>query len=134
MYVMNSLRYERSIHRGLSNAMHDTETFWTMAPQPTCKCLGVGASCTVKLRFLHPKNHVKDKIPNQTFSQQLTGLIVKSKAEKIIRKVNKDCIMFQHEDFGRQLVWALQCYVQVDIQGPEQSFLKKKPWSRLLLL
>ena len=51
-----------------------------------------------------------------------------------IRKVNKDCIMFQHEDFGRQLVWALQRYVQVNIQGPEQSFFKKKPRSCLLLL
>ena len=76
-----------------------TKIFWTMAPQLTCKHLGVGASCTVKLRFLHPKNHVKDKIPNQTSSQQLTGLIVQSKAEKIICKVNKDCIVFRHEDF-----------------------------------
>ena len=105
-----------------------------MAPQPTCKRLGVGASCTVQLRFLHPKTHVKDKIPNQTVSQQLTGLIVQSKVEKIIHKVNKECIMFRHEDFSRQLIWALQHYVQVDIQSPEQSFFKKKPRSCLLLL
>ena len=113
MYVMNSSRYERSIRQGLSNVVHDTKTFWTMAPQPTCKHLGVGASCTIKLRFLHPKNHVKDKIPNQTSLQQLTGLIVQSKAEKIIRKVNKDCIVLPHEDLGGQLAWALQRYVQV---------------------
>ena len=49
-------------------------------------------------------------------------LIVQSKVEKIIRKVNKDCIVFRHEDFSGQLVWALQHYVQVNIQGPEQSF------------
>ena len=65
------------------------------------------------------KNLVKDKIPNQTPSQQLTGLIVQS-------KVNKDCIVFRHEDFGRQLVWPLQRYVQVDIQGPEQSFFEEE--------
>ena len=105
-----------------------------MAPQPTCMWLGVGASCTVKLRFLHSKNHVKDKIPNQTVSQQLSGLIVQSKAEKVICKVNKECIVFQHEDFGGQLVWALQHYVQVAIQGPEEFFFKMKPWSCLLLL
>ena len=34
--------------------------------------------------------------------------------------------MFQHEDFGGQLVWALQQYVQVDIQGPEQSFFEEE--------
>ena len=34
--------------------------------------------------------------------------------------------MFQHEDFGGQLVWALQQDVQVDIQGPEQSFFEEE--------
>ena len=114
--------------------VHDTKSFWTMAPQPTHKQLCVGASCTIKLRFLHPKYHVKDKIPNQTASQQLTGLIVQSKAEKVIYKVNKECIVFQHEDFGGQLIWALQHYVQVNIQGQRSLFLKKKPRSHLLLL
>ena len=108
MYATNLSRYSTSIHRGLSNVVRDTKNFWTMTPQPTRKRLGVGASCTIKLRFLHPKNQVKDKIPNQSSSQQLTRLIVQSKAEKIIRKVNKDCIVFRHEDFGGQLVWALQ--------------------------
>ena len=126
MYVMNSSRYATSIRQGLLNVVCDTKIFWTMTPQPTRKRLGVGASCTIKLRFLHPKNQVKDKIPNQSLSQQLTGLIVQSKAEKIIHKVNKDCIVFRHEDFGGQLVWALQRYVQVDIQGLEQSFLEEE--------
>ena len=34
--------------------------------------------------------------------------------------------MFRHEDFGGQLVWALQRYVQVDIEGPEQSFFEEE--------
>ena len=34
--------------------------------------------------------------------------------------------MFRHEDFGRQLIWALQCYVQVNIQGPEESFFEEE--------
>ena len=35
--------------------------------------------------------------------------------------------MFQHEDFGRQLVWAVQWYVQVDIQGQETQELPTAP-------
>ena len=72
--------------------------------------------------------------PHQGQDSQLTALIVQSKAEKVTCKVNKECLVFQHEDFGGQLIWALQCYVQVDIQGPEESFLIKKCRSRLLLL
>ena len=34
--------------------------------------------------------------------------------------------MFRHDDFGRQLIWALQRYVQVDIQGPEQSCFEEE--------
>ena len=34
--------------------------------------------------------------------------------------------MFQHEDLGRQLIRALQHYVQVDIQGPEESFFEEE--------
>ena len=33
-----------------------------MAPK---KWLGVGAECTVSLRFLHPKDKFVEKIPNQ---------------------------------------------------------------------
>ena len=34
--------------------------------------------------------------------------------------------MFRHEDFGRQLVLVLQQYVQVNIQGPDQSFFEEE--------
>ena len=30
--------------------------------------------------------------------------------------------MFRHEDFGGHLIWALQCYVSVDVEGPPESF------------
>ena len=93
----------------------------TMAPIAQQKRLGVGASCTVKLRFLHPKNKVKDKVPNQMATQALSGLIAKRQQEKTIRNKSKECMVFWHEDFRGQLVWALGCYITVDIAGPEES-------------
>jgi hypothetical protein len=50
----------------------------------TKKRLGVGAECTVSLRYLHPKDKVKQKIPNQTNAQKISGLVVQGKEEKII--------------------------------------------------
>ena len=32
------------------------------------------------------------------------------------------CVIFQHEDFGRQLIWALQHYVSINIESQEESF------------
>ena len=59
IYVMNSSRYERSICRGLSNVVCDTKKFWTMAPQPTHKRLGVGASLTEFRQPLQVQSHLE---------------------------------------------------------------------------
>ena len=96
----------------------------TMAPRLH---LGVGALCTVKLQFLHLKDKVNEKVPNQSASQSISGLIVQSKVEKSIRKATKSCVIFHHEDFGGQLTWALPRYVTVDVQGPEEAFFKEEP-------
>ena len=45
----------------------------TMAPK---KRFGVGAECTVSLLFLHLKDKIAEKIPNQTMSQKLSVLVV----------------------------------------------------------
>ena len=95
-----------------------------MPPTAQQKRLGVGASCTVSVRFLHPKNKVKEVIHNQTASQKLSGLIGQGKEEKTIRKAGKECIVFCHEDFGGQLIWALQRYVSIDVEGPPESFFE----------
>ena len=89
------------------------------------KRLGVGASCTVRLRFLHPKNKVKEVIQNQTATQQLNGLIVQSREVKSICQEDKECIVFRHKDFGGQLLWALERGVVVDIEGPEETFFNQ---------
>ena len=91
------------------------------------KRLGVGASCTVRLRFLHPKNKVKDIIQNQTVTQQLNGLIVQSREVKSIRREDKECIIFRHKDFGGQLLWTLERGVVVDIEGPAETFFNQPP-------
>ena len=94
------------------------EDHFTMAPK---KRVGIGAECTVSLRFLHPKNKVKATIPNQTSTQKLSSLIVQSKEKKTIRREEKDCIVFRHEDFNKP-IWCLSSYVKVDVEGPEETF------------
>ena len=91
------------------------------------KQLGVGASCTIRLCFLHPKNKVKEVIQNQTATQQLNGLIAQSREVKSIRREDKECIVFRHKDIGGQLLWALERGLVVDIEGPEETFFNQPP-------
>ena len=54
-------------------------------------------------------------------------MIVQSNTEKSIQKAAKPCIIFHHEGFGGQLIWALPRYVTVGIQGPEEAFFEEEP-------
>ena len=60
-------------------------------------------------------------------SQELSGLIVQSGEFQAIQREQKECVIFHHEDFGGQLVWALQCYVSVDIEGAEDMLFVQAP-------
>ena len=41
-------------------------------------------------------------------------------------EAGKEIVMFHHEDFGGQLIWALQRYVSIDVEGPPESFFEAK--------
>ena len=44
----------------------------------------------------------------------------------MIWKAGKECVVFHHEDFGGQLIWALQHYISIDEEGPPppESFIE----------
>ena len=80
----------------------------TMAPK---KWLGVDAECTVSLRFLHPKDKIAEKIPNQTKSQKLSVLVVQERVMKPMLYKVTQCVVIRHEDFRGQLLWCMEKYV-----------------------
>ena len=91
----------------------------TMAPK---KWLGVGAECTVSLHFLHPKDKIAEKIPNQTKAQKISVLVVQGRVEKPIWCKATQCVMFRHKDFSGHLLWCMEKYVKVDVEGPKETF------------
>ena len=44
----------------------------------------------------------------------------------MIQKAGKECVTFHHEDFGGYLIWALQHYISIDVEGPPESFFEAK--------
>ena len=49
---------------------------------------------------------------------------MQGREEQPIRKEQKLCVVFCHEDFGGQLVWAFQRYMSIDIEGPSTTFFE----------
>ena len=98
------------------------ETAWCGCRMHSITVLGVGAECTVSLCFLHPKDKIAEKIPNQTKAQKLSALVVQDRVEKHIQHKATQCVMFRHEDFGGQVLWCMEKYVKVDVEGPKETF------------
>ena len=60
-------------------------------------------------------------------SQELSGLMAQKQEFQAIQREQKEFVIFCHEDFRGQLVWALQCYVSVDIEGAQDMLFVKAP-------
>ena len=60
-------------------------------------------------------------------SQELSSLIVQKWEFQAIQRGQKECVIFCYEDFGRQLVWALQHYVPLDIEGAQDMLFVEAP-------
>ena len=87
------------------------------------KWLGGGAEFTVSLRFLHPKDKIAEKIPNQIKAQKLSVLVVQERVEKPICRKATQCVLFGHQSFGGQLLWCMEKYVKVDVEGPKETYV-----------
>ena len=68
---------------------------------------GVGALCSVLIRYLHPRRDVDTKYPRARFDDRLDGLLVQRRQ---IKKVNhRDqtvIVLFRHDDFPNLLVYC----------------------------
>ena len=49
-------------------------------------------------------------------------LVVQERVEKSIQHKAMQCVVFRHKDFGGQLLWCMEKYVKVDVEGPKEAF------------
>ena len=54
-------------------------------------------------------------------------LVVQERVEKPIRHKAMQCVIFRHEDFGGQLLWCMEKYVKVDVEGTKETFFDAIP-------
>jgi hypothetical protein len=62
------------------------------------KRLGIGATYSVGVRYLHPKRLLKERFARTTPKQRISGLLSLKKESKKLNGKNKCCVVFQHDD------------------------------------
>jgi hypothetical protein len=87
--------------------------------------LGVGAKCSVMIKYLRPSKLVKDTLINRTDRERVKDLLAIRKEVKRSREKEQMCAVFRHSLFENKEIYAVLCWVKVEQEGPAHSFLKR---------
>ena len=87
-------------------------------------CRGKGATCKVKIRFLHPSKDVEDKYPQHSYTRAkvLQGFKVIGREMMNVNRKFQQCVVMQHKAFGDQKIHCVKKYAVVTTEGPEEDF------------
>ena len=86
------------------------------------KKLGIGAKCSIKNKYLHPKKLVADQYPNQTAQSELEDCVCIKKGVTAIRRKEVDVVYFRHDDFPNKELYCVPRWVRVTEEGAAAHF------------
>ena len=61
--------------------------------------LGVGATVSCLLKFLHPSGHIRNAFPNPAHAQRLSDCVVVRQEVKKVSQRQQLCLIVTHRDF-----------------------------------
>lgn len=81
---------------------------------------GVGAVCSVLLKYLHPAQYINEKFKNSTKSDRLENCIAFRQEVRTVKKKNQLVILLRHDDHAGQELYAVKRWVKVETEGAEE--------------
>ena len=75
------------------------------------KQIGIGATCSVANKYLHPAKDISDKYPNATAHSRVENLLVINRKERKVKRRDQDCIVFCHADFEGKELYCVKRWV-----------------------
>ena len=88
------------------------------------KTNGVGATCSVLLRYLHPAKAIAERYCNYGHKDRLDGLLVIGKDKRVVNKVKRTVVTFLHDDFEELPLFCCPKFAKVEKEGPEDQFFE----------
>ena len=85
---------------------------------------GIGAKCSVLLKFLHPVKYINAEFPNIEHNQRLDNLLLMSEKEIRVNRIDQKCYVFRHDDFENIQLHATKRWVKIEVEGPENSIFQ----------
>ena len=85
---------------------------------------GVGASCSVLLRYLHPVKLIAGRYPNKDKHDAFSGIIITRREVIRVNIREQLCVFMQHEHFEDHGLHCVQRWVRVNTEGYDAHMLE----------
>ena len=82
---------------------------------------GIGAECSVMVRFLHPAKRVSKVLTNRTANDRLTDLLAIRREEKRVKSRTQLCVVFRHDLFPNEEVYCVVRFCKVLKEGSSED-------------
>eukprot|EP00980_Cylindrotheca_fusiformis_P024084 scaffold11524_cov91-Cylindrotheca_fusiformis.AAC.3 len=83
--------------------------------------LGVGASMTCLVRYIHPSRHIRERYVNPERGQRLENLVAIREETKLVNRREQQVIVMTHTDFPGIELYAVKRFCKVTAEGPEDQ-------------
>ena len=87
----------------------------------------MGATCAVYSRYIHPSKIVSEKYPNRAHAHILHDLVAIRKEKKVVNRVERDVIIFRHDNFPAVELHTVLRWAKVVTEGPPDQFFVDRP-------
>ena len=84
--------------------------------------VGVGAECSVLIKYLHPRKVIQEKYVNTTSASRLEGLVAISTTTRMINKKPRTVIIFRHDDIPNKEIYCAKKFCGVKKEGAAEDF------------
>ena len=90
------------------------------------KRLGVGANCTVLIKYLHPAKYIDETYVNYDKKKRLDNCTAYHQEVRMVNRKEPVVILLHHDDHTDQEIYACRCWVKVVTEGAiEHTFNDK---------
>ena len=97
-----------------------------MAKKKEC---GIGAQCSVLLKYMHPAKVIGEKFPQFANGRKLENLLVIRQELKTVRRKEQVSVVFCHDDFEGIDLHCVKQWVHVTQEGHPDHFFNKEDTS-----
>ena len=88
--------------------------------------MGIGAECSVALKYLHTRKTICATFPNATAKSRLKDMLVIGTDVMKVNKRDQKCVLLRHDEFPNATLHRVVRWLKIEKEGPDSEFFEEQ--------